>query len=58
MKKVDKKTDDNIYVVKTGDNLGQIAKKYKTTVDDLMKLNKDIKDKNQIKVGQKIRYKV
>ena len=51
MKKIDKKSEDNIYVVKTGDNLGQIAKKYNTTVDNLMKLNKDIKDKNQIKVG-------
>jgi len=41
------------YVVKKGDNLTKIAKKYNTTVAKLVKDNK-IKNKNLIYVGQKI----
>lgn len=44
------------YVVKKGDTLTKIAKKYKTTVKKLVALNK-IKNPNVIKVGQKIRVK-
>jgi LysM repeat protein len=40
-----------------GDTLGAIAKKYKTTVQDIQKLNPDIKDPNSIKPGQKIKTK-
>jgi LysM repeat protein len=40
-----------------GDTLGAIAKKYKTTVQDIQKLNPDIKDPNAIKPGQKIKTK-
>lgn len=39
------------YTVKKGDTLSAIAKKYGTTVDNLVKLN-NIKDKNLIYVGQ------
>ena len=42
-----------VYTVKKGDTLGEIAAKYKTTVDKLVKLN-NIKNKNLIYVGQKI----
>lgn len=41
------------YVVKKGDNLTRIAKKYNTTVSKLVKDNR-IKNKNLIYVGQKL----
>ena len=44
------------YVVKKGDTLTSIAKKYKTTVKQLVKWN-NIKNPNVIKVGQKLRVK-
>lgn len=44
--------------LKSGDTLGKIAKIHKTTVDELMRLNKgSIKNKNNIKAGMKIRVK-
>ncbi len=43
-----------IYTVKSGDTLSAIAKKYKTTVSKLVKLN-GIKNANLITVGQKIK---
>lgn len=43
----------NIYIVKPGDTLWNIAKKYKTSVDKIVKIN-DIDDKNAISIGQKI----
>ena len=48
----DKKTATT-YVVKRGDRLGDIAKKYGTTVQDLMRLN-TVKSQNRIYVGQKL----
>lgn len=51
------KADNKVYyVVKSGDSLTKIAKKYNTTVNKLVTLNK-IKNKNFIKVGQKLRIK-
>ena len=44
------------YVVRSGDNLTKIAKKYNTSVDKIVKLN-NIKNKNIIYVGQKLRVK-
>ena len=44
---------ETTYIVKKGDTLSGIAKKYKTTVAKLKKAN-DIKDVNKIYVGQKI----
>ena len=42
--------------VKKGDTLSEIAKQTKNlTVDDLLKLNPNIKNPNQIKIGQKIK---
>ena len=46
-----------VYVVKKGDTLSAIAKKYKTTVAKLVKDN-NIKDKNKIYVGDKIKINV
>ncbi|MGN1402096.1 MAG: LysM peptidoglycan-binding domain-containing protein [Bacillus sp. (in: firmicutes)] len=43
------------YVVKAGDTLSAIAKKYKTSVTALLKLNTDIKNPNTLKIGQRIR---
>ena len=44
-----------IYTVKSGDNLTTIAKNFNTTVDEILILNPDIKDKNLIYVNQKIK---
>jgi LysM repeat protein len=43
-----------IYVVKAGDNLGKIAKKFKTTIDAILRANPQIKDPNKIKIGDEI----
>ena len=40
--------------IKSGDTLSQIAKKYSTSVRQLMAANPGIKNANQIRVGQKI----
>lgn len=44
----------NIYIVKPGDTLWNIAKKYKTSVDKILKTNEDILNPDNINVGQKI----
>jgi murein DD-endopeptidase MepM/ murein hydrolase activator NlpD len=44
------------HTVKKGENLSNIAKKHKTTVEKLMKLNK-LKNKNAVRVGQKLKVK-
>lgn len=44
----------NIYIVRDGDTLWSIAKKYKTSVDKILQTNNDIVDENIIDVGQKI----
>lgn len=43
----------NIYIVKKGDNLWNIAKKYKTSVAKIANIN-DLSDENKLDVGQKI----
>jgi nucleoid-associated protein YgaU len=43
-----------VYVVKPGDTLNKIAKKYKLTVDQLLAANKQIKNPNKIAVGDEI----
>ncbi len=43
----------NVYIVKPGDSLWKIAKKYKTSIDKIVKIN-DIPDPDKIDVGQKI----
>jgi LysM repeat protein len=40
-----------------GDTLGAIAKKYGKTVQDIQKINPEIKDPNKIAPGQKIKTK-
>lgn len=51
------KNDNKVYyIVKKGDNLTKIAKKYNTSVAKLVALNK-IKNQNFIKIGQKLRIK-
>lgn len=51
-----KTTGAKYHTVKKGETLSSIAKKHKTTVDKLMKLNK-LKNKNTLKPGQKLRIK-
>jgi LysM repeat protein len=43
-----------IYTVKAGDALARIARQFGLTLDQLLAANKDIKDPNRIKVGDKI----
>lgn len=52
----DKIPVQSVYVVKSGDYLGKIAKEHNTTVDKLVKINK-IKNPDLIKIGQKIKLK-
>lgn len=40
-----------------GGNLTDTAKKYNTTIENIMKLNKNIKNKDVIQIDQKIRVK-
>src|SRR5690606_18229862 len=50
--------DGDVYVVKKGDTLSGIEKQYKTTVKKLLELNKGIKNKNLIHIGQVINLPV
>lgn len=50
-----KKPELNVHTVVAGDTLSGIAKKYKTTVDNIKKINKLVSD--TIKTGQKLKYK-
>jgi len=50
------KTTVSVYTVKKGDTLSEIAQKYGTTVNELVKLN-NIKNPNLIYVGQKLKIK-
>lgn len=43
----------NIYIVKPGDSIWKIAKKYKTSMENIIKINK-LENPNAIDVGQKI----
>lgn len=43
----------NIYIVKPGDSLWKIAKKYKTSIEKIVKTN-DITNPDEIEVGQKL----
>lgn len=49
----EKKASLTIYVVQHGDTIWKIAKKYHTTIDDLVKLN-NMEDPDVIKVGDKL----
>jgi LysM repeat protein len=40
--------------VKAGDSLGKIAKRFKTTVEAILRANPQIKDANKIKIGDQI----
>lgn len=55
-KKTSTKSSAKYHTVKKGETLSGIANKYKTTVAKLVKLN-GIKNKNLIRVGQKLRVK-
>ena len=47
---------ERVYIVKKGDNLSKIARQLKTTLRNLLALNKDIKNPNLIYPNQKIYY--
>lgn len=46
-----------LHTVKIGDTMYMIAKKYKVTLADLIKLNPQIKNPNILQVGEKVRVK-
>lgn len=46
-----------VYTVKKGDMLGKIALKYHTNVQSILQDNPDIKDRDKIYVGQKIKVR-
>ena len=48
--------DEEYYIVKYGDTLWAISKRFNTTVDNLVTLN-NITNRNLINVGQKLRVK-
>lgn len=54
---VPKKPSKAYYTVKKGDTMSGIAKKYKKSLSSLAKLNPQIKNLNDIDVGQKVRVK-
>ena len=43
-----------VYVIKTGDTLLKVAKKFGLTLDELLAANPEIKDPNKIGLGQEI----
>jgi LysM repeat protein len=55
VKKTEEPSSD--YEVKPNDNLSKIAKQQGKTLDDIIKLNPQIKDPNKIQPGQKIKVK-
>ena len=52
--KVEAVVESKAYVVKPGDNLGSIAKRFKVSTRDIIKLN-TITNPNKIRVGQKLK---
>lgn len=55
VKKANADKNAKTVVVKAGDTLSKIAKDNKTTVAKLLKLNKDLKNPDAIRIGQKIK---
>jgi len=45
---------ETVYTVKAGDTLNAIAKRFKVTLEAILKANPDITNPNKISVGQKI----
>jgi LysM repeat protein len=48
----------SVYVVRRGDTLGAIARRYNTTVATLLRLNPQIRNPNRLYIGQRIRVPV
>ena len=49
------KASDELYTIQKGDNLTRLAKKFGTTVPELLKLNPDIKNPNLIIAGKDLK---
>jgi LysM repeat protein len=46
--------EEVVYIVKSGDTLSKIAAAYEVTVDQILEANPDIKNPNQISVGDRV----
>ena len=49
--------NEKFHIVKKGDSISKIIKKYKLSIDDFKKMNPSIKDLNKINIGQKLRIR-
>ena len=47
--------EETVYVVKSGDTLGEIALKHQVKTADILKANPDLKDANKLSVNQKLK---
>ncbi len=54
-REVDRMPTSGVHVVRSGDNLSKIAKRHRTTVDKLCRLN-NLSRNSTLQIGQKIRY--
>lgn len=50
-------SSDSEHLIASGENLTRIAKKHGMSIQDIMKLNPNIKDPNAIKAGEKLKIK-
>jgi len=48
-------SQDHVHIIVSGENLSAIAKRYHIDVNDLLAANPQIKDKNKIMVGQRLK---
>lgn len=56
LQKNEDKNSEKYHIIKKGDTLYAIAKKYGTTISNLCKIN-NIKENSILQIGQKVRYK-
>lgn len=50
-------SSDSEHLIASGENLTRIAKRYGTSIENIMKLNPNIKDPDSIEAGKKLRIK-
>ena len=48
-------SQDHVHIIVSGENLSAIAKRYHIDINDLLAANPQIKNKNRIMVGQRLK---